>query len=161
MAFDMVMKIEGVTGESVRDGHTDDIDILAWSWGITQAGTTHRGTGSGAGKANFQDLQCTKNIDKSTSAIMAAIAQGKHFDKIELWCKKVGGDESVDYLKFTLNHCLITSYSTGGSGGEDDLTETFSINFREYICEYTPQNKDGTPGASVQSGFNIAELVPV
>ena len=45
--------------------HAEEIDVLAWSWGMSQSGSMHMG-GGGAGKVNVQDLSFTKYIDKST-----------------------------------------------------------------------------------------------
>ena len=55
-ADDTFLKIEGVKGEVVDKAHQGEIDVLAWSWGGSQAGTTHRGAGGRAGKASIQDL---------------------------------------------------------------------------------------------------------
>ena len=38
--------------------------------------------------------------------------------------------------------------STGGSGGEDRLTENVTLNFAEFKVEYTPQRADGTGDAA-------------
>ena len=56
MAVDCFLHIDGCQGESQDDKHKNDIDILAWSWGMSQSGTFHVGGGGGAGKANFQDM---------------------------------------------------------------------------------------------------------
>ena len=65
-ADDTFLKIEGVKGEVVDKAHQGEIDVLAWSWGGSQAGTTHRGTGGRAGKASIQDLSITKWTDSAT-----------------------------------------------------------------------------------------------
>ncbi|HYN78560.1 MAG TPA: type VI secretion system tube protein Hcp, partial [Lamprocystis sp. (in: g-proteobacteria)] len=70
MAVDMFLKLEGVTGESQDKTHTGEIDVLAWSWGLSQSGTFHTGGGGGAGKVNVQDLSFTKYIDKSSPNLM-------------------------------------------------------------------------------------------
>ena len=46
------------------------IDLLAWSWGMSQSGSFHVGGGGGAGKANFQDISCTKWIDKGSPVLI-------------------------------------------------------------------------------------------
>jgi hypothetical protein len=49
MAMDMFLDIKDVKGES-RDGKfKDKIDILSWSWGLSNSGTAHVGGGAGAG----------------------------------------------------------------------------------------------------------------
>ena len=44
---DMFMKIDDIKGESEdkADGgkHTSEIDVLSWSWGMSQSGSTHHG----------------------------------------------------------------------------------------------------------------------
>ena len=66
MAVDMFLKLGDVKGESAAGGHTEEIDVLAWSWGMTQSGTTHMGSGGGAGKVDVHDLSITKYVDKAT-----------------------------------------------------------------------------------------------
>ena len=41
---------------------------------------------------------------------------------------------------------MITSYSTGGSGGEDRLTENVTLNFAKVKVEYTEQTATGGAG---------------
>ena len=66
MAIDMILDLTGeIQGEAQDYKHKDEIDVLAWSWGVSQSGSFHQGLGGGAGKANFQDLSVTKYIDKS------------------------------------------------------------------------------------------------
>ena len=43
MAVDAFLKLGDLKGESPVDGHEDEIQVLSWNWGMTQAGTTHRG----------------------------------------------------------------------------------------------------------------------
>lgn len=155
MAVDMFLKIKGVAGESQDDKHKDEIDVLAWSWGASQSGTTHMGSGGGAGKANFQDLSFTKYVDKSSAGLLQHVASGKHIDEANLVVRKAG-DNPLEYIKLDLKDVIVTSVSTGGSGGEDRLTENVTLNFSQFKMIYTPQSKDGTGGGAVDYGFDIA-----
>ena len=58
MATDMFLELKGVEGETIDKVYKDKkaMDILAWSWGMSNTGTFHAGSGGGAGKANVQDL---------------------------------------------------------------------------------------------------------
>ena len=49
MAMDMFIKIGDVAGESTDKKHPADIDVLAWSWGLSNSGTTHHGLRMAAG----------------------------------------------------------------------------------------------------------------
>jgi type VI secretion system secreted protein Hcp len=155
MAVDMFMKIPNIKGES-RDGtHKEEIDVLAWSWGASQSGTTHLGTGGGAGKVNVQDLSFTKYVDKSSHLLLSACAKGTHFTDALLTVRKAG-DKPLEYIKITMNEVMVTSISTGGSGGEDRLTENVTLNFAKFKFEYTPQKPDGSGDATVNFAFDIA-----
>ncbi len=155
MAMDIFIKIGALAGESVDKKHTGDIDVLAWSWGMSNSGSTHAGSGSGAGKANVQDLSFTKYIDKSTPDLMLAACNGKHFDKAVLVVRKAG-ETPLEYLTVTMTEVLITSVSTGGSGGEDRLTENVTLNFGKVKVDYVEQTKTGGGGAKPSMNWDIA-----
>ena len=137
------------------DKHKEEIDVLAWSWGLSNAGNAQIGGGAGAGKVNVQDLSITKYIDKATPDLMLSTCNGQHHDKVTLTVRKAG-TTPVEYLKITMEQVLITSLSTGGSGGEDRLTENISLNFAKYKVEYTPQKKDGSADKTLTTGWDIA-----
>src|SRR5262245_46142649 len=160
MAVDMFLKIDDVKGESRDDKHAGEIDVLAWSWGASQSGTTHSGTGGGAGKVNVQDLSLTKYVDKSSPGLLLSCCNGKHYKEAVLTVRKAG-EKPLEYLKITMKELLISSVSTGGSGGEDRLTENVTLNFAEFKVEYSPQKADGSGDAAVEVGWNIAKNVKV
>lgn len=160
MAVDMFIKIKDVKGESQDDKHKDEIDVLAWSWGMSNSGSTHMGGGSGAGKVNVQDLSFTKYIDKSSPDLMKACCNGKHFGDAVLVCRKAG-EKPVEYLTITMTDLIITSVSTGGSGGEDRLTENVTLNFGEVKVKYIEQTAKGGEGAKPEMGWDIAANKPV
>ncbi len=155
MAVDMFLKIDDVKGESQDDKHKGEIDVLAWSWGMSQSGTMHAGSGGGAGKVSVNDLSITKYVDKSSPVLFDKCSSGEHIKQAVLYVRKAGGKNPLEYLKLTINEVLIASVSTGGSGGEDRLTENISLNFGKYKIEYTPQKADGSAEGVVASGFDI------
>jgi type VI secretion system secreted protein Hcp len=155
MAVDMFIKIKDVNGEAQDDKHKDEIDVLAWSWGMSQSGTMHMGAGGGAGKVNVQDLSITKWVDKSTPTLMKLCCKGQHVGECVLVVRKAGGT-AVEYIKITLKEALVASISTGGSGGEERLTENITLNFSEFKYEYTTQGQDGGAGATVPVAWDIA-----
>jgi type VI protein secretion system component Hcp len=82
MAVDMFLKLSNdIKGESQDHKHKDEIDVLAWSWGVSQSGTFHQGGGGGSGKASFQDISVTKYVDKASNGLLRA-------------CSTSGGEKS-------------------------------------------------------------------
>lgn len=158
MAVDILLKIEGVDGESVIDGHEGEIDVLSWSWGMTQSGSMHVGGGGGSGKVNIQDISLTKYVDKASTNLMRACCNGEHLKEAILTVRKAG-KAAVDYMVITMSPVLVSSLSTGGSGGEDRLTENVSLNFAKVKVSYTPQKEDGTADAAIELTWNIEKNI--
>ena len=158
MAVDMFIKLTNIKGESKDSKHKDEIDVLAWSWGASQSANAHSGGGAGAGKANIQDLSFTKYVDRSTPTLLSYLVSGKHVDVVNLVVRKAGGTP-LEYIKIELKTVFISSVSTGGSGGEDRLTENVTLNFAKVKFEYIPQNDKGAAEASIPMSYDIAQNV--
>jgi type VI secretion system secreted protein Hcp len=155
MAVDMFIKIGDLKGESKDAVHKTEIDVLAWSWGVSNSGSAHTGGGAGAGKANVQDLSLTKYIDLSSPDLLLACCNGKHFPEATLTVRKAG-EMPLEYLKIKLTEVLVTSVSTGGSGGEDRLTENVTLNFAKVNLDYIEQTEKGAQGGKPKMGWDIA-----
>jgi type VI secretion system secreted protein Hcp len=156
MATDMFLELGDIKGESKDAKHAGKIDVLAWSWGLSNSGTFHTGTGGGAGKASINDISFTKWIDKASCAIMSACISGEHVKKAKLIVRKAGGKNPLEYFVMTLESVLVSSYSTGGSGGEDRLTENVTLNFAKFSIEYMAQKDDGTGEKAGNVSWDIA-----
>jgi type VI secretion system secreted protein Hcp len=158
MAVDMFIQIGKLAGESKDDKHSGKTDVLAWSWGMSNSGSAHVGGGAGAGKVNVQDLSFTHYLDKTSTELMLAACNGKHFPDALLIVRKAG-EKPVEYLKIKMTDVLITAVSTGGSGGEDRLTENVTLNFAKVNVDYTPQKQDGSSDKTLTMGWDIAANV--
>lgn len=158
MAFDMFIKISNVDGEARDKTHAKQIDVLAWSWGMSNSGSAHVGGGAGAGKVNVQDLSITKFVDSASPKLMLGCCKGTHYDEALLTVRKAG-DKPVEYIKIKMTEVLVTAVSTGGSGGEDRLTENVTLNFAKVHVDYTPQDAKGAAGTAIPMEWDIAANV--
>ena len=157
MAVDMFLKLTNIDGEAQDKVHAKSIDVLAWSWGLSQSGTFHTGGGGGAGKANFQDMTITKYVDRASMTLMGKIATGEHIDEATLIVRKAGGANPLEYMKIEMKKVMVTSLSTGGSGGEDQLTENITLNFAEVATFYKPQTEKGADEPAIDFKWDIAK----
>ncbi len=160
MSMDMFIKIGDVKGESRDQTHKEEIDVLAWSWGASNSGSAHVGGGAGAGKVNVQDLSFTKYIDMASTELFLACCDGKHFPEAVLTVRKAG-EKPLEYLTIKMNEILVTSVSTGGSGGEDRLTENVTLNFAKVTVTYKEQAAAGATAKAPSVGWDIAANVKV
>lgn len=156
MAVDMFIKIGKLGGEAKDHKHKGEIDVLAWSWGMSQSGSAHVGGGHGAGKVNVNDLSFTKYLDASSTELMKACCAGTHIDEALLTVRKAG-DKPLEYLKIKMTDIIISSVSTGGSGGEDRLTENVTLNFAKVNVDYAEQDAKGGIAKPFKMGWDISQ----
>jgi len=152
-AMDMFLKIPDIPGESKDAVHADDHDILAYSFGMSNSGSAIY-SGGGAGKANFQDLSVTKWLNKGSPKLLLYCANGQHIQEVILTVRKAG-ETPVEYWKIKLTDVIITSVTSGGSGGEDRLTENVTFNYGRIEWSYTPVDDKGGTGGSIDHGWDL------
>ncbi|MEL6522314.1 MAG: type VI secretion system tube protein Hcp [Pseudomonadota bacterium] len=144
MALRMILDLNTVNGESQLEGYTDKIDIDQYSLDMHQSGTFHRGGGGAGGTCSMGDLMLSKKLDKSSADLTKKVCMGKHYTTAVLKVFKNTGDGFKEYYTITLNDCIVSSYSIGGSAdGLDYIHENFSINFKQIQTQYMLQGADG------------------
>ena len=157
-AGDMFFKVKGakhgqINGEAMDDKHKGEIEVLSWSWGITNAAMRAAGTGAGAGKASFHDLSFTHKIDKASPVLMQACATGVHLKEATITHRKSGKGQQ-EFLVIKMNDIIVTSVQEGG-GNSDGLTENVSIAFAKVNVEYKPQKADGSLDAGIHFKYDL------
>jgi len=75
---------------------------------------------------------------------MKAVATGQHLKSAFLNVRRAGS-APTEFLKITMTEVLVTSLSTGGSGGEDRLTQNVTLNFAKVKVEYQQVADTGKP----------------
>ena len=67
------------------------------------------------------------------------------------------GDQAQEYLKVSLSDVMVSSVSLQDHAGGALAPESISLAYAKIKMEYKPQKADGTLGAAVPFGWNIAE----
>jgi type VI secretion system secreted protein Hcp len=75
MAFDAFLKLAGIKGESLDSKHKDEIEVLSFSFGISNKVSPTGG--GGAGKATIEDFRFVKNVDTASPDLFDATCSGK------------------------------------------------------------------------------------
>jgi len=152
MATDIFAKLGDIKGESLDAKHKDEIEVLSFSWGVSNAGSMAHGSGGGEGKATFQDLSFTHNVDKASPVLMQSCATGAHLKEATITHRKAGKGQQ-EYLIVKMNDVIITSVSHGSHG--DVGMETISMAFAKVDLEYKPQKPDGSLDAGIHFKYDI------
>jgi type VI secretion system secreted protein Hcp len=129
----MFLKIDGVPGESTTPGHEDEIEVLSWSWGMSNSGTL--GGGGSAGAVSFEDISITKEVDKATPLLMQKCASGQHVFQVFLYVAPAGSPMD-NFLIIEIPEALVTSVKTSVPVGDAVPVEEVTLNFAQVEITY-------------------------
>jgi type VI secretion system secreted protein Hcp len=152
MAVDVFLKLADVKGESKDDKHKEEIEVLSWSWGVSNPVDARAGAGKGAGKANFGDLNFMHSVDRASPVLMKACTMGDHFKEATLTSRKAGKGQQ-EYLIVKLKEVFVSSVQPSGSS--EHPMESVSLVFGHIDLEYKPQKDDGSLDAGVHFIYDL------
>jgi|SRR5262249_27195496 len=157
MPADYLLEIDGIKGESKDGKHPDTIEIDSFSWGASNPGSSAHGSGGGAGKVAFQDLNFTSRVNRASPSLAQACANGQHIAKAQLYVRKQG-DHQQDYYAIVLEDLIVSSYQSGGGGHGDVMpVDQFTFNFGKIRFEYKTQKDDGSLDPPITASWNLKE----
>lgn len=145
-ASDIFAKIDDIQGEALDKAHKGEIEISSFSWGGIVNSTTRVGGGASVGASK----PCPANVvkfgtDKATPKIFELAATGRHVDDLVISMVKASGQAgSYTFAQYKFSDVILTS------GGD-----SFGFVFGKVEVTYTPQNANGTLGASVTFEYDF------
>jgi type VI secretion system secreted protein Hcp len=148
----MFLKVKGakhgdINGEAQDQKHKNEIEVLAWSWGMQ--GKAALGGGIATGKATMRELRITKRVDKASTALMSALRTNETIKEATLTLRKIG-KTPLEYFKIKIEEGRVVALDleAGDVSGSPALVERVSLSFNKISVEYTPQGADGMPQGS-------------
>ena len=147
-------RIGTIKGESKDAKHKDEIEVLSWSWGVSQSGTMTHGGGGGAGKASFHDFNFTHHVDKASPLLMRACATGEHIKEATITVRKAGKGPQ-EYLVIKMTDVVVTSVSLSVSAEGDATVEGVSLTFAKVDLEYKPQKPNGSLDVGIHFKYDL------
>jgi len=163
MAIDAFIVIKDAPGESTDSQYKSKqaIDMLQWSWGLSQSGGMITGQGLGAGKVSPQDFSFTHFLDKASPNLMKLCSTGKHIPEANI-VMRLAGEKQLEYIKIKLEEVLVSNVSISGSGsGSDKAIENVTLKFVKVKLDYFPQTDKGALAGAVPYGYDFAANKPL
>ena len=151
------LKLDGIPGESTDAKHKDEIELVSFAWGVTDAAGPIGGAG-GAGRAKFQDFHFTMLVNKASPLLFLATASGKHVKEGNLAVRRADKTK-LEYLKIKFTDVLVTSFEE--VGGTEQPQEAISFAFGTIAIEFTPQSAKGAPGTVLKVGWDLSRNVKI
>jgi type VI secretion system secreted protein Hcp len=156
MAIDTHIKFDGVEGEATHADHKGEIEVLSWSWGLSNHGGI-AGGGSGKGKAEPGEVSFLHLYDKASPILAKKCAQGVHFKDVVITSRK-SGEGQKDFFKVTMKEVFISSTQISASSG-GEITESVSMSYGSIDFSYKAQDDKGALGGEVKFGWNVKTTV--
>ena len=150
---DYFLKVDGIPGESADAKHKGEIDVLAFSWGVSQAGAPSSG-GGGSGKAAFDDLIVVARASKASPLLWLACASGTHIKSAVLTCRR-SGKSAPEFLTITLSDLVVASYELDSSDDGPPLDQ-IGLAYAKIETQYTPVDPAGKALPPVKAGWDVA-----
>lgn len=160
-----VSENETYKGESRIDGYTEMIEILSYSWNVSNPiQSSPSNTGRTTGRPNFGELVLTKKLDMTSPLFAFSCAAAENIGTVNLYLVRqdaqAGSDEqrNLMYMKYTLANSLVSSVSVGGSG--DIPIETVTLNYSAINWEYHKQKEEIAQEAVMPKGWDLGTNAP-
>lgn len=151
MATDIFIKIGDIKGESPDAKHKDEVEVLSWSWGVSQPGSVSGG--GGAGKAGFSAFSFVHRLDKASPLLLRACATGERIKEAIVTHRKAGQGQQ-EFLIIKMNDVLVTSVQPAVSNSDGGI-EAVSLQMGKVGLEYKPQKLDGSLDSGVFFQYDI------
>jgi type VI secretion system secreted protein Hcp len=151
MAIETWIKFDGIEGEATHKDHKNEVAVLSWSWGLTNASGGSAG-GAGTGRATPQDLHIVHSYDKASPILAKKAAQGQRIPTAVLSTRR-SGEGQKDFLKITMKEVIITSVQASASS--EGVMEQVAMAYTNIDFSYSPQTSTGGAGAPVAFGWNV------
>ena len=133
-----------IKGESVAEGHADDIQLIGWSWGVA-AGSAIGSTAATA-RRQYRPLVVSKALDSASTGLLSALATNDEVREAKLTMRKAGG-EALDYYSMTLKHARVVAIELDVDDQGRPL-ERVSFSFTAIDIEYKRQESTGQSGGA-------------
>jgi len=154
MAVDMFLKIDGIDGGSVAAKYEKWIEVLSFSWGVSNATSSEGGTTAklSARKSEVSDFSILKVFDSATPKLFEAACHGGRHSQVLFEMRKSGGEQQ-EFLKIKLEDVLISGVQS--SGNTDLPTESVSFSFASsLISSFDDRGQATTVSTCGAASFN-------
>ena len=147
MALTYYLTIDGIVGDSQREGYEHSIEIAGYSFDVTALASAISGGGGGSSKSTFSPLMIDLNLGSGETDLLKDVASGKVIKSIEL--KGVLHDGSTVY-DLKLGDVVVTELHD--TSGQDRL----AFSYQQISLTTTPQTATGDLGDPVTVSWNVA-----
>jgi type VI secretion system secreted protein Hcp len=106
------LTLDGIPGGSSDPAHKGQIDVLSFSWGLSNKSSSGGGSGrGGAGRPKFRTFTFVKPHDRSSGRLFRNVATGQHIKTATFSVVQNG----AEVLRYKLTDVMVSDFGTNDS----------------------------------------------
>lgn len=109
------LKLEGITGDSTQIGFEGAIEVLSYSWGISNSGDAVLAGGRGAGVPSFSDFSIQLVTGRALPDLFIKTALGEHIAKADFTVVQLVDGKPRERIKLEFTDVLLTAFQVSGA----------------------------------------------
>ncbi|VUD66231.1 hypothetical protein TDB9533_03536 [Thalassocella blandensis] len=151
------LEYEGIKGNVTAEGYKDQILVTDLQFSVGRAISMEPGNCANreATRASVSELTFSHPADTSAVSLFTEAVKGAVGKKATFTIVQVAGDKLVPYMIYTLEDCLVSSYSISAHADGNPI-ETCALSFTKMEVKYIDHDGKNKVGAQQVSIYDIA-----
>lgn len=156
------LEMDGITGNVTAANYEGCIKISSVHFGVSRPIRMEAGSLANreVGRPNVSEVILTKEADNSVAALFKESVAGSSGKKATLKFVRTGTEGVEEFMEYTLQDCLVSSYSISANGDEEP-TESVSLSFSRCEINYTDFDASNKSGNPQRAGYDVAAAKPL
>ncbi|KEQ12242.1 Hcp family type VI secretion system effector [Endozoicomonas numazuensis] len=162
MAIYMNFNSKKPAGNVTAKGYEDWIEVDSFSFGVGRSITMEAGAMSNreAGRPSLSEVSVTKLLDAASGGLFKESVTGSEGTTVQIDIVQTGTNTVQKYASYTLEDCMVSSYSIGASAGGAP-TETISLSFAKIVADLSHADKTHKNKKNLKVGYDLTTAEPL
>ncbi|MFC7595892.1 Hcp family type VI secretion system effector [Terrabacter sp. GCM10028922] len=152
-AGDYFLLLDSIPGDSVDDQHEDWIDVMSYSWGVSNSSSVS-GSGWSASKPSISALSLMTELGSASPLLFLRTMNGKRVASAVLQ-GMTSGETRQKFLEIEMKDVAVTSYQSSASHGGGSPTDSFSLAFAIIKYSIFLRSATGGVGETISATWNV------
>ena len=150
---DYFLLLDSIPGDSVDDQHQNWIDVMSYSWGVSNSSSVS-GSGWSASKPSISALSLMTELGSASPLLFLRTMNGRRVATAVLQ-GMTSGETRQKFLEIEMKDVAVTSYQSSASDGGGSPTDSFSLAFAIIKYSIFLQSATGGVGQTISATWNV------
>ncbi|MCK4707631.1 MAG: type VI secretion system tube protein Hcp [Gammaproteobacteria bacterium] len=151
-----------IEGNVTADGYEKHIAVESVSFGVSRGISMEAGNISNreSTRPSLSEITINKAADNSVTAIFKEAVTGSAGKEVTIKFVRTGSDKVEEYMSYTLEDCLVSSYSMSASS-EGEPQESISLSYSKIMINYSDFDGSNKSGNPQRVGYDLKTAKPL